>query len=153
MKQSFTLISSDIITRSEAIAFLQQAGGTVDLEDNDYLGYLEYKHMYVWIFMSDKTDELKEQLTKEQQWLGAPPRSFMSLEALMEDVTISYQLVYDFCYIVMQKYHCIIDTHMQELIEEDDPTSSTLVTAEMVKKVCEERMFSDEVPPLYERRH
>lgn len=136
MTHPFGLLSSDEITHDDLIALLQQAGATLTPEQGNE-GYLSYENNYVWIYTGDASDYTKEQLELAEKQLDAPPRSFFVLDASLNNASISYQLVYDFTYLCMQKYHCVLDNSMGELI-----------TAEEVKGAYDQRLFDHRVPPL-----
>ncbi len=136
MNHPFTIVSSDEITHDDLIALLQQAGATLT-PDQVYAGRLAYENIYVWVFMGDASEETEEQLAQKEEFLGAPPRTFLILNASLKDTSISYQLVYDFTYLCTQKYRCLLDNNMGDLI-----------TAEDVKDVYEQRFFDHRVPPL-----
>ena len=142
MNQAFTIVSSDEIIENDVHKLIQEAHGTLTPEEFGE-GYLEYNHIYVWVSMGKISHRTEDEIAEETQLLGFPPRSVIVLEASSKDQEISGQLVYDFCYLCIQKFHCVLDTHFIV----NDETGSTHNQLNIIKRIAEQRIFSDLVPP------
>ncbi|GCE10531.1 hypothetical protein KTT_03900 [Tengunoibacter tsumagoiensis] len=118
---------------------LKNCGGVL-LFDVWRLGVISYDKSHVWVSLGNVEKVDKKSIIEAEKMLQAPVLSTVGLLTSCHDPQITYQMAYDFAYLCIQHYHCVLDDGMDEI---DDQ--------EVITAIYQERRFTDRVPPLVEK--